>query len=212
MRSATGPADAGHGKTGVFKVRQKELDADDYGQTILEETRKLNVGLGISVQQLVDGVQKETDASTFQARQEISFATIVMLGLGVATLIGSVLFVWLYVGRNILRRIRELQHSMQLLSSGDLESEIYRSPGRTRSASMARSLHVFRESMIGRALTADQDKDRVAKSERASRMEARIVEFETTVRAALDSLRKPPARCRRPRRACRRPPISPARW
>ena len=48
----------GEGKTGVFKIRQKELDAADYGQTILEETRKLNVGLGISVQQLVDGVQQ----------------------------------------------------------------------------------------------------------------------------------------------------------
>ena len=115
----------GDGKTGVFKVRQKELDADDYGQTILEETRKLNVGLGISVQQLVDGVQKETDAATWQARQEISFATMVMLGLGLATLIGSILFVWLYVGRNILRRIGSLQRSMQLLSSGDLEAEIY---------------------------------------------------------------------------------------
>jgi methyl-accepting chemotaxis protein len=33
-----------------------------------------------------------------------------------------------------------------------------------------------------RALSADQDKDRIAKAERASRMEARIVEFETTVR------------------------------
>ena len=52
----------------------------DYGQTILEETRKLNVGLGISVQQLVDGVRKETDASTLQAGKEISLATMVMLG------------------------------------------------------------------------------------------------------------------------------------
>ena len=117
----------GEGKTGVFKIRQKELDANDYGQTILDETRKLNVGLGISVQQLVDGVQTETDASTWQARKEISLATTVMLALGGLTLIGSVLFVWLYVGRNILRRIGNLQRSMQLLSDGDLESEIYRS-------------------------------------------------------------------------------------
>ena len=52
---------------------------------------------------------------------------------------------------------------------------------------MANSLQIFRESMIeARALSADQDKDRVAKAERASRMEARIVEFETTVRRALD--------------------------
>ncbi|MBR1267205.1 HAMP domain-containing protein [Bradyrhizobium sp. AUGA SZCCT0222] len=181
----------GEGKTGVFKVRQKELDATDYGQTILEETRKLNVGLGISVQQLVDGVRGETDASTQQAGKEISLATTVMLALGAATLIGSVLFVWLYVGRNILRRIGNLQRSMQLLSSGDLESEIYQSSQKDEIAAMANSLHVFRESMIqSRALTADQDQDRIAKAERATRMEARIVEFETTVRTALDSLQE----------------------
>jgi methyl-accepting chemotaxis protein len=183
----------GEGTTGVFKLRQKELDANEYGQIILDETRKLNVGLGISVQQLVNGVQSETDASTWQARKEISLATTVMLALGALTLIGSVLFVWLYVGGNILRRIGNLQRSMQLLSSGDLGSEIYRSSSSQRDeiAAMANSLQVFRESMIeARALSADQDKDRIAKAERASRMEARIVEFEATVRAALDSLQK----------------------
>src|SRR6201991_78625 len=39
-----------------------------------------------------------------------------------------------------------------------------------------------------RALSAEQDKDRIAKSERATRMEQQIVAFETTVRSALDSL------------------------
>ncbi len=179
----------GDGKTGVFKVRQKELDTDDYGQLILEETRKLNLGLGISVKQLVDGVQTETNTATSQARQEISFATIAMLALGGLTLIGSALFVWLYVGRNILRRIGNLQRSMQLLSDGDLDTEIQRSAQRDEIAAMANSLQVFRESMIkSRALSVDQDKDRIAKAERASRMETRIVEFEATVRAALDGL------------------------
>jgi hypothetical protein len=161
----------GEGKERVFKIRQKELDVTDYGQTILEETRKLNVGLGIGVQQLVDGVQSETNASTLQARREISFATTVMVVLGGLTLIGSALFVWLYVGRNILRRIGNLQRSMQLLSDGDLESEIYRSSQHDEIASMASSLQIFRESMIeARALSADQDKDRTAKAERASRI------------------------------------------
>ena len=179
----------GEGKTRVFKIRQQEIDSTDYGETILEETRKLNVGLGISAQQLVDGVRKETDISTLQARQEISLATMVMLGAGVLTLTGSFLFVWLYVGRSILRRIRSLQSSMLQLSSGDLESEIYQSHQTDEIAAMASSLLVFRDSMIrSRALSADQDKDRIAKSERATRMEARIVAFETTVRSALDSL------------------------
>jgi methyl-accepting chemotaxis protein len=181
----------GDGKTGVFKIRQKELDVDNYGQLILDEARKLNVGLGISVKQLVDGVQTETDTATWQARREISFATIVMLALGGLTLIGSALFVWLYVGRNILRRIGNLQTSMQLLSDGDLDTEIRRSAQRDEIAAMANSLQVFRESMIkARALSAEQDKDRIAKAERASRMEVRIVEFEATVRSALDGLQK----------------------
>jgi methyl-accepting chemotaxis protein len=181
----------GEGKTRVFKAREKELDAVDYGQTVLDETRKLNVGLGISVQQLVDGVQSETNASTWQARQQISYATVIMLALGAATLIGSILFVWLYVGGSILRRIGSLQRSMQLLSEGDLESEIYRSSQHDEIAEMSHALHVFRESMIeGRALSAEQDKDRSAKAERATRMEARIVEFETAVRAALDNLQR----------------------
>src|SRR5450631_3304880 len=130
----------GEGKAGVFKLRKKELDANDYGQVVLEETRTLNVGLGISVQQLVDGVQTETNNSAWQARKEISLATMIMLALGGLTLVGSVLFVWLYVGRNILRRIGNLQRSMQLLSNGDLESKIYRSNQHDEIAAMADSL------------------------------------------------------------------------
>ncbi len=181
----------GSGKTGVFNVREAQLDADDYGQTVLDEFGKLNVGLGISVQQLIDGVKTDTNSATFRARQQVSYATTVMLGLGTATLIGSILFVWLYVGRNILRRIRNLQRSMQRLSDGDLESEIYHSHQDDEIASMANALQVFRESMIeARELSAEQDKDRTAKVERASRMEARIAEFEATVRSALDNLQR----------------------
>ncbi|UWU77624.1 methyl-accepting chemotaxis protein [Bradyrhizobium huanghuaihaiense] len=179
----------GTGKTGVFNLREKELDSIDYGQTILDETRKLNVGLGISVQQLVDGVQKETNASTFQARQEISLATSVMLALGALMLVGSALFVWLYVGRNILRRITGLQRAMQQLSAGDLDTEIARSKHNDEIGAMTDTLTVFRDSMVeARALTSEQDKDRAAKAERAARMEARIAEFEGTVRTALDNL------------------------
>src|SRR6201994_4889207 len=173
----------GAGKSSVFQLRQKELDALDYGQTVLDEARKLNIVLDISVQQLVESVQKETNAAAFHARQEISFATMIMLAMGAATLVGSVLFVWLYVGGNILRRIGSLQHSMKLLSDGDLDTEIYRSSQHGESAAMSESLQVFRDSMIrARALSADQDKDRVTKSERAARMEGRIAEFEAAVR------------------------------
>ena len=156
---------------------------------MLEETRKLNVGLDISVQQLVEGVRKTTDGATATAGHEIELATLAMIGLGAATLIGSVLFVWLYVGGNILRRIGRLQQAMQLLSSGDLDTEIQHARQRDEIGAMADSLEVFRDSMIkARALSAEQDEDRAAKAMRASRMEARIAEFEATVRDALANL------------------------
>jgi methyl-accepting chemotaxis protein len=181
----------GEGKSGIFRIRQSELEAIDHGRLLLEETAKLNVGLGNSVQQLVAGVQTDTDASTWQARKEISLATTIMLALGGLTLVASVLFVWLYVGQNILQRIGGLQRSMQLLSDGDLEAEIYSSRQRDEISSMANSLEIFRESMIeARALSTDQDRDRAAKAERTAHIEARIVEFEATVRTALDALQK----------------------
>ena len=177
------------GKTGIFKLRQKELDAAEYGQLIVDETRKLNRGLEMSVKKLVDDVQAHTAEVTTAAGHQITVATMVMLALGALTLAGSALFVWLYVGRNILGRIRNLQDVMRRLSEGDLEAEVKRSRQQDEIAVMAGSLEVFRESMIrSRTLSREQDVDRAAKAERASRIENQIMHFEDKVRAALESL------------------------
>ncbi|MGY4304238.1 methyl-accepting chemotaxis protein [Bradyrhizobium sp. USDA 4369] len=179
----------GEGKGRVFKTREKELDSNDYGQTVLEETRKLNVGLEISVQQLVEGVRKSTEGATSTAGRDIELATLGMAAAGAATLLGSVLFVWLYVGGNILRRIKRLQQAMQLLSSGDLDTEIQASKQHDEIGAMVDTLQVFRENMVrARTLAAEQDRENAAKAERATRMEARIAEFEAMVRSALANL------------------------
>ena len=179
----------GDTKKGVFRLRQKELDAVDYGKLILDETSKLNRGLDMSIKRLVDDVQVQTEAASAKAHDTVTLATMVMLGLGALTLIGSALFVWLYVGRNILGRIGNLQDVMRRLSEGDLAAEVRSSRQQDEIAGMARSLEVFRESMIrSRTLSSEQDQDRIAKAERASRIEAQIVGFEDKVRAALDSL------------------------
>ncbi|EKS34261.1 MAG: methyl-accepting chemotaxis protein [Afipia broomeae] len=179
----------GNKKSGLFKLRQKELDSADYGRLILEETGKLNRGLEMSIKRLVDDVQVATDAAAAKANNTITLGTATMLALGVLTLIGSALFVWLYVGRNILGRIGNLQDVMRRLSEGDLNAEVKRGRQQDEIAVMADSLEVFRDSMIrSRTLSSEQDQDRIAKAERASRIEKQIVSFEDKVRAALDSL------------------------
>ena len=179
----------GNMRDGVFRLRLKELDAAQYGKVTLEETAKLNHGLNMSIQRLVDDVQVETGVAASNAHDTIVLATRVMLGLGILTLIGSALFVWLYVGRNILARIHNLQVVMGRLSQGDLTAEVARCRQQDEISVMARSLDVFRDSMIrSRDMSGEQERDRVAKTERASRIEGQISRFEDKVRTALGSL------------------------
>jgi methyl-accepting chemotaxis protein len=179
----------GQGKGSVFKLRQKELDAADYAQLILDETRKLNRGLDISVKQLVDGVRTNTDATMAGAQKTVSVASVIMVALGALALVGSALFVWLYVGRNILRRIGNLQTVMQRLADGDMSAEVMQSRQQDEIAIMARALEVFRDGLIkAREMGAVQDQDREAKAARAARMEQEIAAFEASVRATLEGL------------------------
>ena len=130
----------GDGKTGIFKMRQKELDAlrlrradprrDPQAQCRPRHQR-----------QAAGGQRPRRYRSRREARrvEQIALATQVMLGLGALTLIGSALFVWLYVGRSILRRIGNLQRSMQALSAGEpRDRDRARQQRRTRSRQMAR--------------------------------------------------------------------------
>lgn len=179
----------GEGKESIFSLRGNELQAAEFNELTLEETRKFSVGMEAGVKQLVAKVQGGVAASTDRAHNLVSFSTLVMIVLGVATLIGSGLFVWLYVGRNILRRIANLQLVMKRLAEGDLEAEVAASRSQDEVAEMARSLEVFRENMIqARELSTEQEKDRNAKAERSGRIETMIAGFEATVRSALDTL------------------------
>jgi methyl-accepting chemotaxis protein len=180
----------GGAKDGVIGVRQRELDAEEANRLTLEETNSLNIALGASVKQLVARVRADAEAMSSATLQKVSMAIRGMFILGAFALIGSALVVWLYVGRSILRRVRGIQQSMQLLSAGDIETEIPGSGRQDEIGAMARSLEIFRDSMIkARKMTVEQDRERLAKAERTSRIEKSISEFEGTVRAALDNLR-----------------------
>jgi methyl-accepting chemotaxis protein len=179
----------GEGRDGIFELRRKELQVVDAGQSILDDSHRFNSFLAMGVKDLVKGVQTGTAQTSEQAMNLTSLAIMIMVAMGVAAFIGSLLFVWLYVGRNILKRIGNLQGVMQRLAQGDLQAEVMASKTRDEVAEMAKSLEVFRESMIqSKTLAAEQDKDRAAKAERTARMEARIANFEQTVRSALDTL------------------------
>jgi methyl-accepting chemotaxis protein len=187
--AAKAVASLGEGNDSLFALRADELQNSADNRQTLAETQQVFVAMGASVDALVRGVQDGVAASAERTRNLVSFSTVTMIAMGVAALIGSVLFVWLYVGRNILRRIANLQSVMKRLAEGDLDAEVAASRTQDEVAEMARSLEVFRESMVqSRAMSVEQEQDRLAKAERTGKMETRIATFEETVRSALDTL------------------------
>jgi len=203
----------GEGKTRVFNLRQKEL-AVDYGQTVLDETRKLDVGLGISVQQLVDGVQTETNASTWQARQQISYATIIMLALGVSDpdRLDSVR----------MARCRR-QHPAPDRQPAAFDAAIVRRRSRQRDLSLQPARRDCGD--VERPAHFPRKHDRGPRAVRRTGLRTasprpnapgawRPASSNSKPRSAPRSTicRARPIPCRRPRKACRQPPTSPARW
>jgi methyl-accepting chemotaxis protein len=179
----------GDGEQSLFALRQRELEAAQRGRHVLEETRKITADIEINVTRLVDAVRRRAQETADQSAGMISLGTKAMLGIALLCVLGSALFVWRYVGGNVIRRLSGLQSAMARMAAGDLEIEIEDSRHHDEVGAMARALEVFREGIAkARAMAQEQEKERESKVERARRMERQIEAFEASVRNALGAL------------------------
>jgi methyl-accepting chemotaxis protein len=116
-----------------------------------------------------------------------------LIVLSIMALVGAVLIAWLYVGRNIARRLGFLSGAMRRITGGDLTVAIPED-GKDEIADMARALLVFRTATADVA-TARQDEVERAQTSKArwQQIEAAMRNFETAmadVVGALDSASK----------------------
>ena len=87
-----------------------------------------------------------TDANT-KALSVLRFSTWVLVIAVMLSLISSTLIVWLYVGRNLIARLKELTDRTMALAAGDLRSPLPRG-GADEIGRMAESLAVFRATAV----------------------------------------------------------------
>ncbi|MZR31384.1 methyl-accepting chemotaxis protein [Sneathiella litorea] len=141
---AMGVEDSTENSINIFKTRIKELEAADAAQNIVSESRFL---AGILVKN-VNTFTSEIEASLGTAATENSTLAnttrMTLLLCAVVALIITIGIGWLYVRRNIIRRLMLLVDSAQRLSEGDLSSSIYRE-GRDEIARMGHALVGFRD-------------------------------------------------------------------
>jgi two-component system sensor histidine kinase/response regulator len=145
------------GPRNVFDLRAAELAVAAESQAVLRQNRLLADQFDTDVSRLVDAnVAAEQDAGLL-AQTETIFARHFLGAIAMASLAASLGVVWLYVVRQVGRRLLSLAHAMGDLATGHLDVVI---PGQHRVdeiGRMAQSLEVFRaQATDNRQLMGDQ--------------------------------------------------------
>jgi len=157
------------GPSSIPQLRQRELELIADANRLLAENDTLSTQLIDAAEQLVEATKREVRGSTASALrvQRLSTEAIsVLLALG---FVGSVLIVWLYVGRNIVRRLNRLSGAMFAIAGGGRDTAVPVT-GSDEIAAMGRAVEVFRQNAVERdALLAER-------AEAAERLEHQVEE------------------------------------
>ena len=175
----------GSGDT-IFDARRKEIAASQLGQKLLDETRSLTDELAREVAGQVKAVTNKAREATDRSDEAIGFGTFVMLMIAAFSVAGSALFVWLYIGRNLVARLMGLESTMTRLAAGDLSAEVGARRGGDEIGQMAEALSVFREGIVqANAAAAEKAAEQEAKQRQAAMIDQLTREFNEGATSAL---------------------------
>jgi PAS domain S-box-containing protein len=157
------------GPSSIPQLRQHELDLIADARRLLAENGSLSTQLTAAAEQLVEATKQEVRGATASALriQRLSTEAIsVLLALG---FVGSVLIVWLYVGRNIVRRLNLMSGAMFAIAGGSREIAVPVA-GSDEIAAMGRAVEVFRQNAV------ERDALLMERAEAAERLEHQVEE------------------------------------
>lgn len=135
--------DLGLGEESVFNLFASELAILENQRDLLALNRELSVALVDEVDGLVSASQVNVQDATTASTQAIFAGRVLLIGISSLSVVGTLLVIWLFVGRVLLRRLGLLSEWMRSMARGDLETKAEIS-GRDEVADMAAALDVFR--------------------------------------------------------------------
>lgn len=122
----------------------------------LDEAAARSVELTAAVDALAAAAEQDIFAAVGDALSVQRIGTAGLVALVLLTLGGSVLIVWLYVGRNLVRRLTALNDGMLAIAGGELRTPMPVA-GTDEIAAMGRAVEIFRQNTVERdALLAEQ--------------------------------------------------------
>ncbi|KAF0223306.1 MAG: two-component system NarL family capsular synthesis sensor histidine kinase [Rhodospirillaceae bacterium] len=136
----------GSGPENVFELRTRGLMTDVRLVAANEEGRDLVARTSSVVGRIVSETEAAAIANERRAGAALTTGRQVMMGIAVVTVLGPLLFVWMYLGRNIVNRLAGLASAMHRIVEGDYHTKV-ESSGNDEIADMAGELVVFQRAL-----------------------------------------------------------------
>jgi methyl-accepting chemotaxis protein len=141
-------------------------------------------------QAIITMAEHRAEASAAALTQSQSHIRIFIIGVGAAAVLIGLLFSWL-VGRSITRPLNGLTRVMTKLAAGDTSASIPATEAKDELGAMARTVIVFRDTMIERErLAAGEAATNREREQRTDAIAATITRFEMSVDQALSKVRE----------------------
>jgi adenylate cyclase len=136
------------GARGLIAVRGLELQALQRAQGILDQNAGISARLTEAVDGLVAEARAEMTAATAEAGSVQRVSSRILIAVVLLSLVSSGLIVWLYVQRDLLRRLSALSGSMLAVAGGNLRVPLPAAGGGDEIGEMTRALTVFRDTAV----------------------------------------------------------------
>jgi len=159
------------GPSSIPQLRQQELELIADAGRLLAENAALSKQLSEAAEQLVEITKREVRGATTTALKIQRLSTEAIAVLVALSLCGSILVVWLYVVRNIVRRLNQLSGAMFKIAAGGHDTAVPVAGG-DEIAAMGEAVEIFRCNAI------ERDQLLAERAEAANRLE-RLVEQRT---------------------------------
>ena len=136
------------GDKGVIELRARELKAALAASQVLDETRQTVASLTATVQNIVGLAKQDSQASSDAAKQVITQNQMLLALVVIGSVIAAMLIGWLFVGRIIVRHLRDLETSMGRLTQGDLDCELPSVKANDEIGRMSQAVAVFKHNAL----------------------------------------------------------------
>ncbi len=176
-------------ETNVFELRRRELTASSDAQSLMTRTQETSDALAERVEDLAKEAREQAKESGDRLAETIATGRFLLVLIAAISLAAAVLIAWLYVLRNLVRRLTGLAGSMSKLAAGDLKAEV-ETAGNDEIAVMAKTLGVFRDGLaeVEKATARAEEERKAAAAQRREAMLQIADNFEGRVSGVVDGL------------------------